>query len=436
MIAFASLWVGFVIGVVNVQLIASEGVSRVELILDGRPVAELRAPFAAPLDLGCEPSPHELVAVAYDAEGRELDRARQWVNRPRPTAEASLVLEGGRGGSGRVAQLTWRALAREAPASVTATFDGTPIPVSDPARIELPPHEPAQIHFLKTVLEFGEGVSATAELIFGGSKTVEAYTELTAMVVELERKASLPPVEAMAGWFEEDGIPLEVAAVDAGGVDIVIVAEGSARKELKQAFRRESLNDAETAANLRNGARFKREDLRFRFLWPVGRLTAQTEMVANVYPSTPWLSRKRSSIGRAAGWLLDWPGWTRDGQRLADAVVVAGLTAAEANRKRAVVLLLGPAAKDGSLLTPDEARSFLRRLGVPLEVWSIGKRSPEMLRWNARTLISAYEHRQFDDAVRDLLEAVDRQRIVWLEGSHLPHEIETSRFAHGIRRVQ
>ncbi len=35
MIAFASLWVGFVIGVVNVQLIASEGVGRVELILDG-----------------------------------------------------------------------------------------------------------------------------------------------------------------------------------------------------------------------------------------------------------------------------------------------------------------------------------------------------------------------------------------------------------------
>ena len=436
MIAFASLWVGFVIGVVNVQLIASEGVSRVELILDGRPVAELRAPFAAPLDLGCEPSPHELVAVAYDAEGKELGRARQWVNRPRPTAEASLVLEGGHGGSGRVAQLTWRALAREAPASVTATFDGTPIPVSDPARIELPPHEPARIHFLKTVLEFGEGVSATAELIFGGSKTVEAHSELTATAVELERKASLHPVETMAGWFEVDGIPLEVAAVDAGGIDIVFVAEGSARAGLRQAFRRESLNDAETAANLRNGARFNREDLRFRFLWPVGRLTAQTEMVANVYPSTPWLSRKRSSIGRAAGWLLDWPGWSRDGQRLADAVAVAGLTAAEANRKRAVVLLLGPTAKDGSLLTPDEAMSFLRRLGVRLEVWSIGKRSPETLRWNARTLISAYEHREFDDAVRDLLEEVDRQRIVWLEGALLPHEVETSRFARGIRRVQ
>lgn len=436
MIEFASLWVGFVIGIVNVQLIASGGVSRVELVLDGRPVDTLSAPFSAPLDLGCEPSPRELVAVAYDARGKELDRARQWINRPRPSAEASLVLERGRGGRGRVARLTWRALERETPESVATTFDGTPIPVGDPTRIELPPHEPAQIHFLKTVLEFGRGVSATAELIFGGSNRVEAQTELTAVAVEIERKASLPPLDAMAGWFEENGDPLEVAAVDAGGVDIVFVAEGSARKEFKQAFRRESLTDAETAANPRNGARFLREDLRYRFLWPVGRLTAQTEMVANVYQSTPWLSRKRSSIGRAAGWLLDWPGWTRDGQRLADAVVVAGLTAAEANRKRAVVLLLGPAAKDGSLLTPDEAMSFLRRLGVPLAVWSIGKRSPETLRWNAGTLISAYEHREFDDAMRDLLEEVDRQRIVWLEGAHMPHEVVLSRLAHGIRLAQ
>lgn len=436
MITFASLWVGFVIGIVNVQLIVSGGVSRVELILDGRRVAALGAPFSAPLDLGCEPSPHELVAVAYDAKGTELGRARQWINRPRPTAEASLALEGGRGGSERVARLTWRALAREAPESVAATFDGTPIPVSDPTRIELPPHEPAQIHFLKTVLEFGKGVSATAELIFGGSKTVEAHTELTAVAIETERKASLPPVDAMAGWFEENGVPLEVAAVDAGGVDVVFVAEGSAREGLRVAFRRESLNDAETGANLRNGARFLREDFRFRFLWPVGRLTAQTEMVANTYPSTPWLSRKRSSIGRAAGWLLDWPGWTRDGQRLADAVVVAGLAAAEANRKRAVVLFLGPTAKDGSLLTPDEARSFLRRLGVPLEVWSIGKRSPEAQRWKAETLITAYDHRDFDDVVNRLLGEVDRQRIVWFEGAHMPHEVVPSRLAHGVRLAQ
>ena len=100
------------------------------------------------------------------------------------------------------------------------------------------------------------------------------------------------------------------------------------------------------------------------------------------------------------------------------------------------VLLLGPTAKDGGLLTPDEARSFLRRLGVPLEVWSIGKRSPEAQRWKAETLITAYDHRDFDDVVNRLLGEVDRQRIVWFEGAHMPHEVVPSRLAHGVRLAQ
>ena len=45
MISFASLFVGLVFGIVNVQLVAAAGVDRVELFLDGSRVAELRAPF-------------------------------------------------------------------------------------------------------------------------------------------------------------------------------------------------------------------------------------------------------------------------------------------------------------------------------------------------------------------------------------------------------
>jgi len=146
MISFASLFVGLVLGIVDVELLVGGGVDRVELILDGRPVAELREPFETSLDLGCEPAPHELVAVAYDAHGTELDRARQWINRPRPAAEASLVLEEGRGGRGRFARLTWRALVGETPDSVTVSLDGAPFPVSDPSRIELPPFQPSRVH--------------------------------------------------------------------------------------------------------------------------------------------------------------------------------------------------------------------------------------------------------------------------------------------------
>ncbi len=234
MISFASLFVGLVLGIVDVQLLAGEGVDRVALFLDGRPVAELREPFETSVDLGCEPAPHELVAVAYDARGTELDRARQWVNRPRPAAEASLVLEEGRGGRGRFARLTWRALVGETPDSVTVSLDGAPVPVSDPSRIELPPFEPSRVHVLRVVLDFGEGVSASTELVFGGAAKAGAQTELTAVAVALEKGATLPGPGDLAGWFEADGSLLEVAAVETGGADVVFVAEGSAGQELRR----------------------------------------------------------------------------------------------------------------------------------------------------------------------------------------------------------
>ncbi len=105
MISFVSLFVGFVVGIVHVQLMATAEVDRVELLLDGQVVAELREPFSRPVDLGCEPAPHELVAVAYDVRGRVLSSARQWVNRPRATADLSLLVDGGGDSSPRTARL-------------------------------------------------------------------------------------------------------------------------------------------------------------------------------------------------------------------------------------------------------------------------------------------------------------------------------------------
>jgi hypothetical protein len=69
-ISFATLCFGLVYGVLNVEIRASGDVDRVDLVLDGRQVAELKAPFAAPVDLGWQPAPHELVAIGYDEKGR------------------------------------------------------------------------------------------------------------------------------------------------------------------------------------------------------------------------------------------------------------------------------------------------------------------------------------------------------------------------------
>lgn len=422
MISFASLFVGLVFGIVNVQLVAAAGVDRVDLFLDGLRVAELREPFVAPVDLGCDPAPHELVAVARDARGNEVGRVRQWVNRPRANAEAAFVLEPGRGDRGRVARLTWRCLTAENPRAVTVTFDEKPVEVTDPSRIDVPPHDPRTVHVLRAVLEFDGNVRTTAEAVFGGPRLSEAVTELTAVAVVLDRGRALPPAAQLTGWFEREGVPLEVAAVEEGPFDVVFVGEGSALEPFRKAY--QSRRD-----------RFVPElplDLGYRFLFPVPQLAAQKTMVSSIYPISSRLTPVDGTIGWSATRSLNWPAFSRKGQRIADAVAVAGLSAAEQERRRAVVLLLGPDAEDGSLLTPAEAAGFLAHLRVPLHVWSIGRtRSPEAARWPAGPSIQTA--RQFDGAVSGLLEGLSRQRIAWVEGTWLPQTVVPAASAAGIR---
>ena len=368
------------------------------------------------MDLGCDPAPHELVAVARDARGKEVGRVRQWVNRPRANAEAAFVLEPGRGDRGRIARLTWRCLTAENPRAVTVTFDERPVRVTDPARIEVPPHDPRTVHVLRAVLEFDGNVRTTAEAVFGGPRSAEAVTELTAIAFVLDEGRALPPAAQLTGCFERDGVPLEVAAVEEGPYDVIFVGEGSALEPFRRAY--QSRKDP-----------FVPElpvDLGYRFLWPVPQVAAQTTMLANIYPITSRYTPVDGTIGWFGTRRLEWPAFSRKGQRIADAVAVAGLSAAEQERRRAVVLLLGPDAEDGSLLNPAEAASFLAHLRVPLFVWSIGRTaSPEARRWPAGTSIQTA--RQFDGAVTALLENLSRQRIAWVEGTWLPQTVVPAR---------
>ena len=439
MVSFVSLFVGFVVGIVNVQLMATAEVDRVELFLDGRVVAELREPYSRPVDLGCEPAPHELVAVAYDERGRVLSSTRQWVNRPRATADLSVLVDGGGESSPRTARLVWRALAGEVPRTVSVTFDGAVLPVTDPQRIELPEHDPAHVHLLRADIDFGRGVAASAEMIVGGPSRVEARSELSAIPLSIDEGAALPAAEDLAGWLEAGGRPLEVAAVEDGPVDVVVVGERSVPEALKRFGRRSRRSRRSRAESTATAPAKPSEapapvalDVRLRFLWPVATIWTQSAMVANNF-----LASSSSDEARLdAAWLNarhgDWPNWSGTSERLADAVAVAALTAAEGNRRRAVVLVLGPSAKDDSLVTAEETARFLGRIGVPLHVWSIGEApSPEASRWPApRTIASAAD---LDDAVRDLTAAAARQRIVWVEGSHLPQDVELGPLAKGIR---
>ncbi len=81
MIQFLTLFLGLFTGPHAVELRVAEPVAAVEVRLDGRALATLdAAPWELTIDYGSELAPHQLVAVARDASGRELDRVRRWIN--------------------------------------------------------------------------------------------------------------------------------------------------------------------------------------------------------------------------------------------------------------------------------------------------------------------------------------------------------------------
>ncbi len=422
MISFATLCFGLVYGVLNVEIRASGGVDRVDLVLDGRQVAELKAPFAAPVDLEWEPAPHELVAVGYDAGGKELGRARQWINRSRGNAEMRLIVE--RGGTERslIARLTWNCPTSGVTGPVEVTLDGRNLPAPDPSRIEIPVRDTSRTQILRASVECGGNINAVTETVVGGTRPWTDSPSLTAVPVVLEKGMKLPSPEGLAGWLEKNGVGLRVAAVEEGGFDVVFVCEGSAFEKLKRIFASSGAPSHEPSG----------EDLRFRFLVPVGRTGDDSTIDSSTYAATAWFERRWDAIGLTLTKGLQLKPWPGTMQRVADAVAAAGLASAGRERRRAVVLLLGPGVEDGSDLQSGEAARFLSALRVPLFVWSIGKTaSPEAGSWNATTTVATPA--EFHIAASRLRADLRRQRIVWVEGAHLPQVLTLTPLAKGIR---
>jgi len=117
--------------------------------------------------------------------------------------------------------------------------------------------------------------------------------------------------------------------------------------------------------------------------------------------------------------------------RFADAISVAALSASGRNRARAVLFLYG-GSPDASRLAPEVVRRYLAKLRVPLYVWAVDGPSAEKAgRWGKVTFVRDYP--AFLTAGRRLLEDVATQRIVWVDGVHLPQSITVSPKASGIR---
>jgi len=121
-------------------------------------------------------------------------------------------------------------------------------------------------------------------------------------------------------------------------------------------------------------------------------------------------------------------------RRVADAVAVAGLFANQTARRRAVVLIATGDSIDVSQFHPDQVRPYLESIGVPFLVWNPQTGAKEAGRWGAARNIST--DTLLDNAYKELSRALDRQRIVWLDGSHLPQTIALDAAVEGVRAVR
>jgi hypothetical protein len=445
-ISFVTLFLGLLVGPQRVELAVGGPQAReaaaVELWLDGEKVEEIaRPPWVTAVDFGEALTPHELMAVAVDEEGGELDRTRVYVNVPRQPVAARIALGDAPAAAEkpdaranpsslpRSASVSWEAVDLPAPERWTVRLDDQELPVSDLSRFELPPMDPESIHFLTAQLDFGEGVTARAEASFGGVFG-QVSTELTSVALLQRGGPKLKGPEELAGWFRAGGREIAVVGLERNPpASVVLVIDPVAGKVLHSLV----------AAILGGGSRVKLRPLarddRVTHLRPGPRRVVGEHQTFDAFQPVDY-----SLVGRAGDFteaLEDMASVSArssgaGSRRLADAVAVAGMLAAESRRSRAVVLLVG-AAGDDSRLSPDQARGYLEALGVPLFVWRVVTRKeakeglPPLAGWPDARLVDRL--RGLAAGVGELRKSLDAQRIVWLDGTHLLRDLELSETA-------
>jgi hypothetical protein len=429
MIVFVTLLLGLVSGPLPIQVTVDGPVAAVEYVLDGAPVAKAEfPPWSATVDFGPELQPRELVARALDREGNEMARAVQWVNLPRPPAEVEIVLETNAGGRPIAARLAWQSLITAQPATLSVTLNGKPLLVQEDRRVPLPAYDPKETQILTAELRFAPGVAARKDVVFGGEWGSQVSTELTAVPVRVPRNAAPPTPEGLQGRLSSRGRPLSVAAVDDGPGKVLIVRvpepsevesvffpEWGRRAEKKYATRVITPQDRRWEIQLG-------EEDTVRLLSPTASVHRESGIPSELFD----ISRELTSEHGGMFWFLYHTvlkGESED-QRIDDAVAVAGLQAATGNYRRAVVLVLGSDLRDTSRYDPATVRRYLESIRVPLFVWSLQKpkKNPAALAvWGNVEDVSSLS--KLERAVDRLKEEMASQRIVWVDGRHLPQSI-------------
>jgi hypothetical protein len=408
-------------------------VASVVFELDGAEVGRAsQSPWIREVDFGSEYAPHELVARALDAKGREVARARQWINLPRPPAEVEVLLEKDASGEARAARLAWASRMGSKPESVMLTFDGQPLLLDGAHRALLPEHDPLLPHVLTARLDFGGGVESRTDLVLGGGSSGEAESELTAVAVRTGGTKP-PTVENLQGRFEKDGKPLKVIAVERLAARVILVRDLDPASEARSwlpALSRRAPHDWTALGS---------DDL-LQVQWPVAREIPDEEAKNVVFDASRVFRGSEASLASLLQ-VVRYPGANPSPRRFADAVAIAGLQAAGSYSRRAVILALATFQRDESVRRPDAVRRYLERLRVPLYVWSFagGGAAVPAAAWGKagrggfEDVSSAEEMRRAFGRLKADLES---QSIVWVEGRHLPQQVELVEKGDGVELVE
>jgi len=403
-----------VVGVVPVRVVVGGPVASVALVLDGKPAGELDAPFwTGDLQIGSELAPHELVARALGADGKELASARQWLNLPRPPAEVEVLLERNASGLAKRATFSWESLTPHGPTAIRAAFNGVPLPVSKDRTAPIPAYDPEQVQLLSVELEFEDGVRARKDLVLGGRAGEHAETELSAVPIRLAEGAKKPSVAELQGRLLRRGEPLAIAAVEQQSGILVVVRDAKRLKGLGRwtnvampvQFRNDLALDAKSTV---------------RFLWPRPKSHRRTDSVVDLFP----VSGEFEHAFGGLRWILtrvDNPVPEPRAPRYADAVAVAGLHAFGTFRRRAVLLVMDANTIDASEVSADRVQRFLESLRVPLFVWSTGPPVGPTAEWAGAVDVTS--ENALHESFKRLRGELDGQWIVWVEGKVLPQEV-------------
>jgi hypothetical protein len=435
MIAFQTLLLGLVFGLQPVRLMVAPQVKSVDVRLDDATVAVLGAePWTVQCDFGEALHPHELVAIARDGSGKEIGRARQWVNMPRSAAEATLLLERG-SQAGRVvaARVAWNEAKGTEPTTVRVALDGNALRIKDPRRFEIPPCDPQHVHILSAELVFAEGRAARAQVAFGGGIGEEAQSELTAVPLVLQLGTDLLRLSEIQAWFFEGVRPLRALGVERGPFDVVLVLDQEARAVLASEHGAKGggvplSGRASLPPQLLLFDPAGRDDNRLFIAFGVPELFYGDDKTAHVvFPAYSPMRFVTSEV-RARLANLTYGSGVMGTSTLADAVASMGALAAANNRPRAVVLLLAGSRDDTSATVPSAARAYLEDLHVPLFVWSLTGTGGSA-DWGTAEDVSSGG--RLDRAAKHLRDQLAQQHIVWLEGAHLPQRIRLGESVKG-----